>query len=661
MAEAFRFPSTRGLKQHGLFQRYGSAFIAAAAGIGIFAFDALAGPDTSCAILYLGPIILTGRRRRAGPAAAASIVLTFCALWLKAGSAPSMGQGTAALFAAVAAIVVASLLNRSIGEAVHEKGAEQPQDQFDSFMDTVPLLLWRADMQGRVQYYNHWYTALTGHDRADAVARQSWPEQFHPDDLAEAFEIFGRSIAAGTELHGKLRMRHANGEYRWMMFQGMPFRASDTGEVLRWYGGTVDVHEEVLAQEKVRELMTTLELRVEERTEELRRTEERYSSLFEVSNITFAEQDFSDLEPIFDTLRLEGVSDLGAHMLSNPGLHAQLSSLVRVVRVNEALASMLGLDHMRPQSTFGVDYFDPGEDLGLRQLEMAFDRRAHLEGRTTLVSTDGRHIPVHYTVNRLQDGLQISSYFDLSEQERIADLRTAAQAELARANRVATVGAVSASIAHEVNQPIASLVIDAQMGLRCMESPTPDLALAKRILERVARNADRISGIVQRTRDAIMASPRVLQSVSLNGLIAGTRELVALELRAAGIHLQVEAGDEELSVLADPVELQQVIINLVTNAADALREWQGPRIITISIHRQGQAGRIRVSDTGPGIHIDHLAQLFQPFFTTKVSGIGMGLQICRNTIEALDGDMTAANTPRGGAMFECSIPLLLSA
>jgi PAS domain S-box-containing protein len=85
-------------------------------------------------------------------------------------------------------------------------------------------------MQGKVEYYNHWYNALTGHDRREAVALQNWPEQFHPDDLTEAFETFGRSIAAGTDLRGKLRMRHANGEYRWMMFQGRPFRSPATGK-----------------------------------------------------------------------------------------------------------------------------------------------------------------------------------------------------------------------------------------------------------------------------------------------------------------------------------------------------------------------------------------------------------------------------------------------
>jgi C4-dicarboxylate-specific signal transduction histidine kinase len=406
--------------------------------------------------------------------------------------------------------------------------------------------------------------------------------------------------------------------------------------------------------------MATLELRVAERTEELRRTEERYSSLFKVSNITFAEQDFSDLEPAFEGLRLQGVSDLGGHMRTHPEVRDRLFDLVRVIRVNEALATMLGFEPHRLQSELAAAIFKPGEDLILRQIEMAFEHRAHLDGQTTLLAADGRLIPVHYTVNRLKDGLQISSYFDLSEQQRIADLRTAAQAELARANRVATVGAVSASIVHELNQPIASMVIDTGMGLRCLEGPAPDLILAQKILKRVARNADRIAGIVQRTRDAIIASPDVSQSVSLKSLIIETTDLIGLELRAAGIQLKIEVGEDELSVLADPIGLQQVVFNLLANAADALREWGGPRVITISLERQDNDGRFSVSDTGPGIHPEHLAQLFQSFFTTKESGIGMGLQICRTTVEALGGEMRATNAAQGGAVFECSIPLHLA-
>jgi C4-dicarboxylate-specific signal transduction histidine kinase len=109
------------------------------------------------------------------------------------------------------------------------------------------------------------------------------------------------------------------------------------------------------------------------------------------------------------------------------------------------------------------------------------------------------------------------------------------------------------------------------------------LILAQKILKRVARNADRIAGIVQRTRDAIIASPDVSQSVSLKSLIIETTDLIGLELRAAGIQLKIEVGEDELSVLADPIGLQQVVFNLLANAADALREWGGPRVITISL------------------------------------------------------------------------------
>ncbi|RJF69808.1 PAS domain-containing sensor histidine kinase [Rhodopseudomonas palustris] len=526
------------------------------------------------------------------------------------------------------------------------------------FTDSVPQILWRADAEANIDFYNRRYTEITGRDFRETIRRQDYIDDYHPDDRDDFLRLQREAFSARRELRANFRLRHADGSYRWISLVGRPVRVTEGSEDVRYYGGISDIHEEVTAHQKVRELNETLEQRVAERTAELMRTERRYAGLFDISNMTFAEMDFNAAETILDHLKASGVADLRSYMAAHPDELSRTLNAIQTTRVNEALARLLGYDSVADLVALPpAQIADDGREILLRQLVMYYDGVDHIDGRTVLIGKGGRRVPVYFTVIRLPDGLHLSSHVDLSDQERIEGMRRAAQAELARANRVATVGAFSASIAHELNQPIASMLMDAQTGLRLLSREQTDIAMLHRILQRVERTAQRVAGIVQRTRDNIVAGRRAVRAIDLCRLLFETRDLLAHDLRRANVELEIVCSDAPLQVSGDPIELQQVFVNLVNNAADAMREQPGLRRVTIEIDADDELIRVRVADTGPGIPEQHVDRLFEPFFTTKANGIGMGLQICRSAVESMGGQFSVTNQPAGGAVFSFDLPL----
>ncbi|WP_428679394.1 PAS domain-containing sensor histidine kinase [Reyranella sp.] len=538
-----------------------------------------------------------------------------------------------------------------------QKELEASRAELINFTDSVPQILWRADADARIDFYNRRYTEVTGRQFQETIELQDYIEDYHPADREEFRRLQHDAFSTRSELRASFRLRHADGSYRWMSLVGRPARVAEGSEAVRYYGGISDIHDEVIAHQRVRELNDTLEQRVALRTAELLRTERRYAALFDVSNMTFAEMDFSAAEKILDSLKATGVADLRAYMAARPDELAHVLKTVKTTRVNDALARLMGYESVSDLvANPPAENADDGPEVLLRQLEMHYYGIDHIDGRTVLIGKQGRRIPVYFTVIRLADGLHLSSHVDLSEQERIEGLRRAAQAELARANRVATVGAFSASIAHELNQPIASILIDAQTGLRHIARESPDLEALGRILQRVERTAQRVARIVQRTRENIVKGRGVAQAIDLPRLVSDTRDLLDHDLERAGVELDIVSAEYIPMIKGDPVELQQVFVNLVNNAVEAMRDRAGVRSITIEIVAEEAGVLVRVADTGPGIPEEHIEKLFEPFFTTRSAGIGMGLQICRSAVEAMGGQLTVANRPGGGACFSFDLP-----
>ena len=238
------------------------------------------------------------------------------------------------------------------------------------------------------------------------------------------------------------------------------------------------------------------------------------------------------------------------------------------------------------------------------------------------------------------------------------DLRTA-QAELAHVTRVTMLGELTASIAHEVNQPLAAVVANAEASLRWLNREEPDLAAARRSVEWVIDDGCRASDVIRRVRALAKKSDMETVPLELNQVVNEAATLVERELVQHRISLRTELTPALPEILGDRVQLQQVIINLLMNGIEAMEPvTDRPRELLIQTGKDDTGYLIlRVADSGIGISAENANRVFDAFFTTKSSGLGMGLSICRSIVEAHGGRMSASNNDGPGATFQLLLPL----
>jgi signal transduction histidine kinase len=234
-----------------------------------------------------------------------------------------------------------------------------------------------------------------------------------------------------------------------------------------------------------------------------------------------------------------------------------------------------------------------------------------------------------------------------------------AEAELVHANRIASMGQLAASIVHEVNQPIAATLLNAEIAVRWLSRQPPDLEKAKQSLDRILGDAKRGAAIVSRIRDFSKKATVQTESLGINGVVLDIVALTRVAMSEHDISFRTELSEELPHILGDKVQLQQVILNLTMNAIEAMSEVaDGPRELQINTSKADAVGiLVTVSDTGPGLPQADPQPLFEAFYTTKASGLGMGLSICRAIIQNHGGQLWAKpNEPRG-AVFSMILPI----
>jgi signal transduction histidine kinase len=232
-------------------------------------------------------------------------------------------------------------------------------------------------------------------------------------------------------------------------------------------------------------------------------------------------------------------------------------------------------------------------------------------------------------------------------------------AELARVNRYSTAGELTSSIAHELNQPLGSILTNAETAESMLRSPNPDIEEIKEILADIRRDDQRASEVIHRLRSLLKKTPFELKTVDLNEIVRETTEFLAGLADARDVELKTATSGTALLIEGDHIQLQQVILNLVVNAMDAMTHLAEPqRIIRITTGAVDGRAELSVLDTGSGILADKLKTVFEPFFTTKAHGMGMGLSIARTIVEAHRGRIWAENRPEGGAAFHFTLPLV---
>ena len=282
---------------------------------------------------------------------------------------------------------------------------------------------------------------------------------------------------------------------------------------------------------------------------------------------------------------------------------------------------------------------------------------ARRHGSWQLIETAGLKL-AKAEINRLNEELEQRVVEGTSQLVQASEALGEAQAHLAHANRVATMGQLTASIAHEVKQPIAGVASSGHAALHWLAHEPPDLEAARRAIERVLRDAKRAGDVVDRVRELIKKAPPRKDNLDINEAIDEVIVLTRPKAVKNGITVQTQLAEELPLIQGDRVQLQQVILNLIANAVEAMSQMsEGSRTLLISTGKAEPGGvAVAVQDSGPGLPPATLERVFEAFYTTKADGMGMGLSICHSIIEAHGGQLWAsANIPRG-AILQFTVP-----
>ena len=340
-----------------------------------------------------------------------------------------------------------------------------------------------------------------------------------------------------------------------------------------------------------------------------------------------------------------------------------------IVEANDAFLRMVGYDRddLNAGRVRWTDLTPP--EWGERS-EQALDEIRKTGGaqpyEKEYIRKDGSRVPVMIgTTTFEQNGTEgVAFVLDLTElkwaeqevrdsERRYRDVQT----ELAHANRVATIGQLTATIAHEVRQPIASAITNAQAGLRWLDAQRPDLEEARQSFLRIVSDGDRAESVIHRIRDLVKRAPRRKERVNINEAIRDVIELTRGEATKQGVSVRTQLADGLPFVDGDRVELQQVLLNLVINAIEAMSAVSdGARELLISTGKaDSDRTLVEVRDSGPGFAQESAERIFAPFYTTKSTGLGMGLSICRSIIEAHGGQLWASANAHRGAAFQFTV------
>ncbi len=387
----------------------------------------------------------------------------------------------------------------------------------------------------------------------------------------------------------------------------------------------------------------------------------RERAIFDRAGISMWLEDWTAAGLEVAALRRSGVADLEAYYAERPAELRALRSKVMIKDVNAFAVEETGAPS-RDACIGSLDLLLPDTDQTFVQWLVAFGRGdRYFRSEAHVTKPDGTELDTLFTA-ALPDDMEgfaniITTSIDVTAyKQRQAQLR-AIDSEVARASRTSTVGAFSASIAHEVNSPLAAVLANAQAALRWLRSQKPDVQEVTEAIAAIVADATRARDVIARTRSFLSNAPASLQQLDI---VAAAREanlLVEGALRDAGCAVHINAQHGLPHVEGDLVQMQQVFTNLLLNAAQAMAGQPGPRDITVSISRCDDDVCVEVADTGPGILPERLERIFDPFQTTKPGGMGMGLAICRNCIEAQGGRIWVSGDHGSGAVFLFTVPV----
>jgi len=477
-------------------------------------------------------------------------------------------------------------------------------------INAMPTLLASARPDGWGDFFNQRWLNYTGLS-AEQLEGWGWATPLHPQDVEGLLTIWRSSLVSGEPLEAEARMRRFDGVYRWLLFRANALRDA-SGTIVKWYGNAVDIEDRKKAEDKLR--------RSEAFLAEAQRLSLTGSFSWRVptGEITWSEQLY----------RIYGF---------DPAVTVTL----------ELMRSRLHPEDVPLMNTMVERVRKSGQDFDYEQRLLMPD---HSVKRLQIVG--------HSSRDRSGQLEYIGTVQDVTQRRFAEEAVARARTELANMARVTSLGMLTASIAHEVNQPLFGIITNASTCLSMLASDPPDFEGARETARRTIRDGNRASDVIKRLRTLYSKKEPSLESMDLN---EAAREVISLsmsELQRQRVIVRQDLADELPLLTADRVQVQQVILNLLRNASDAMSDvTDRPRELLITTEREADDRvRLSVKDVGVGFEPQAADRLFEAFYTTKNEGMGMGLSISRSIIEAHRGRLWATANDGPGATFSFFIP-----
>jgi PAS domain S-box-containing protein len=483
------------------------------------------------------------------------------------------------------------------------------ESELRALVHTLPALVCRGRADGGgVDFVNKGFIDYTGLAGAAALG-WGWMDSVHPVDRRRVTVCAKSILTSGTSQTTEMRLRRFDGTYRWFLFEGSPLHDA-SGTVVGWNAIKVDVDDRKRADEALRESVQELRL-------------------------------------IIDSI---------------PGQVAILNTSGQAETVNRGLLEYFGRPFEDFQFGDTSDHVHPDDLTGvIAAWVQAMSTGTMVEYEHRLRRFDGvyrwfyaRGLPLRDSANHILRWYVLLT--DIDDRKRAEGALRDMQTKLSRAAQVATVGELAASIAHEVNQPLAAVVTNGHACVRWLSATPPNIDKAKEAAQRIVNDGKGAGEVVHRVRSLFKRAPAEEVPLDINDVIRDVLRLLETDAAKRGVALAVTLESDLASVRGDRVQLQQLVLNLVLNALDALESVADrAKQVSIRSRRAGAQAAIEVEDNGIGL--DNPETVFEPFFTTKATGMGMGLAICRSIAAAHKGSLSAARNPDYGTTFTFTVPL----
>lgn len=457
-----------------------------------------------------------------------------------------------------------------------------------AIIDNIPLQAWTCEANGEADFFNHYWLAYTGLSISDSIGT-GWTDVVHPDDRPALVMWWQRALYVGKPFEYELRLRGADGEYRWFLTRAHPLLDGDEN-LVKWYGTNTEIEHRRRAMH------------------ELREGAEAYRIILDsVPGLIFTTTPAGEVEFVNRTL------------------------LLYFCRTLDKLQGWKQSDAVHPDDIQNT----------AREWSKALETGEPCSFEQRLRKYDGtyRWFLFHAIPQRESDG-SISRWFGtLTDLEDLRQMETqigAMNARLAHASQLAAISELSAAIAHEISQPMTSVVANSDACRRWLAAEPPNVDRAIVTLQRISRDAEAAAQIMSNLRSLFRRDQMELVDVDLNQLVDEVLLLLARELTRLSIRTERILDPILPLVRADRMQIQQVVVNLVRNAIEAMADVRSDtRALSVSTYTIGSEVIVEVSDNGVGLP-PH-ANVFEAFYTTKPWGMGMGLSLSKSIVESHSG------------------------